>query len=114
MEEKKTKHLYQDEILKICRKQHLTADDVLKKIRKKYPQVGQATVYRTINFLTENNLLNRISLNNKSYYETQEIFHGHLIMKGEIKDFEISEKVLKEVEKKIGKKIKALDLKVFI
>ncbi len=111
---KQTRHKYQDEILKICKKKHLTSENILEKLKKKFPEVGQATIYRTINFLTEQGLLNKISLHNKAYYETQETFHGHLIEKNKIKDFEISEKFLKEIEKKLGKKIKGFDLKVFV
>ena len=110
----KSRYKYQEEILKICKKKHLTAENILEKLQKKYPEAGQATVYRTIKFLSDKNLLNKISLNNKSYYETQENFHGHLIDKNKIKDFELTEEMIRGIEKKLGKKIKALDLKVFV
>jgi len=41
--------------------------------------------------------------------------HGHVVNNhGEIKDFDLSEEFFKEIERKIGKKIKRLDLKVYI
>lgn len=105
---------YKDDILKICKKQHFTAEDILARINKKYSGIGQATIYRAIKKLTIEGLLNKISLHNKSYYEMCEQFHGHLINKdNKIKDFSISNEFIKEIEKKVGQKIKGLDLKVF-
>ncbi len=110
-----TRHKYQKEILDFCKKKHLTVENILEKLKKKNPEVGQATVYRTIKFLNESKKLNKIFHQNKNFYETQENFHGHLVdEKNKIKDFDISEEFLKVMEKKIGKKIKSLDLKVFI
>lgn len=109
-----TRHIYQEEILNICTMKHLTAEDILKKIQVKYSNAGVATIYRTIKILTEKKLLNKISGgNNKNYYEKNESIHGHVVNeKNEIEDFELSEEFLKEIEKKIGGKIKNLDLKV--
>ncbi len=116
MTNKETKHKYQDEILNLCHMKHLTAEEILKKIKKKYPSAGQATIYRTIKNLTERNLLNKISSgNNKNYYEKADSIHGHYLdEKNIIKDFDLSEQFILEIEKKIGKKIKAIDLKVFV
>jgi len=111
-----TKHKYQEEILNLCYMKHLTAENILEKIKKKNPSIGQATVYRTIKSLSEKHLLNKISGgDNKNYYEKADSLHGHLInQKNEIKDFDLSEKFIQEIEKKVGKKIKGLDLKVYI
>ena len=116
MEKKEgTRHKYQDEILEICHMNHLSAENILKIIKKKYPSIGQATVYRTINSLVERGLLNKISIDNKNYYEKTILLHGHVVNNhGEIKDFDLSEEFFKEIERKIGKKIKRLDLKVYI
>ena len=113
---KESKHKYQDEILKLCHMKHLTAENILEKMKKKYPSIGQATVYRTIKNLSERHLLNKISGgDNKNYYEKTDSLHGHLIdEKEQIKDFDLSEEFIQEIEKKIGKKIKGLDLKVYI
>ena len=111
-----TKHKYQEEILNLCYMEHLTAEDILKKMKIKNPSIGQATVYRTIKYLSEKHLLNKISGgDNKNHYEKADSLHGHLInQKNEIKDFDLSEEFIKEIEKKVGKKIKGLDLKVYI
>lgn len=111
-----TKHKYQEEILNLCHRKHLTADDILEKMKKNNPEIGQATVYRTIKVLSEKHLLNKISGgDNKNYYEKADSLHGHTINESnEINDFDISRAFIDEMEKKVGKKIKGLDLKVYI
>lgn len=64
---------------------HLNADDILRVIREKYPQtnIGIATIYRTLSFLEESNLISSISfgLDGKKYESVQKEHHDHLICK---------------------------------
>ncbi len=41
---------------------HLTAEEIYDYVRKKYPEIGIATVYRTIQVLSELNLIDKLNL----------------------------------------------------
>lgn len=41
---------------------HLTAEEIYDYVRKKYPDIGLATVYRTIQLLSELNLIDKLNL----------------------------------------------------
>ena len=41
------------EVLSECPNQHLTAEDIYELVRKKQPEIGIATVYRTLQLLSE-------------------------------------------------------------
>lgn len=41
---------------------HLTAEEIYEYVRKKYPDIGLATVYRTIQLLSELNLIDKLNL----------------------------------------------------
>lgn len=41
---------------------HLTAEEIYNCVRKKYPDIGLATVYRTIQMLSELNLIEKLNL----------------------------------------------------
>jgi len=64
---------------------HLNADEILRVIREKYTQtnIGIATVYRTLSFLEESNLVSSISfgLDGKKYESVTKEHHDHLICK---------------------------------
>ena len=42
--------------------QHLTVEEIYDLVRKQYPETGLATVYRTVQLLSELNLIDRLSL----------------------------------------------------
>lgn len=62
---------------------HLNADDIHQIIRQKYPEsnIGIATVYRTLGFLEESNLISSISfgVDGKKYESNTKKHHDHLI-----------------------------------
>ncbi|MFZ9659132.1 MAG: Fur family transcriptional regulator [Arcobacteraceae bacterium] len=64
---------------------HLNADEILRVVRDKYPEtnIGIATVYRTLSFLEESNLISSISfgLEGKKYENVSKEHHDHLICK---------------------------------
>lgn len=41
---------------------HLTAEEIYDYVKKKYPEIGIATVYRTIQMLSELNLIDKLNL----------------------------------------------------
>lgn len=41
---------------------HLTAEEIYDYVKKKYPEIGLATVYRTIQLLSELNLIDKLNL----------------------------------------------------
>jgi Fur family ferric uptake transcriptional regulator len=66
---------------------HLTAEEIYDHVKKKYPEIGIATVYRTIQMLSELNLIDKLNLDDgyvryeiskKSKRETCH-HHHHLI-----------------------------------
>lgn len=62
---------------------HLNAEEVLEIVKKKYPEqnIGIATIYRTLNFLEEVNLISSISFgkDGKKYEGNNSHHHDHLI-----------------------------------
>jgi len=62
---------------------HLNAEEVLEIVKEKYPdqKIGIATIYRTLNFLEEVNLISSISFgkDGKKYEGNNTPHHDHLI-----------------------------------
>lgn len=66
---------------------HLTAEEIYDYVKKKYPEIGIATVYRTIQMLSELNLIDKLNLDdgyvryeiNKKDKEESCHHHHHLI-----------------------------------
>lgn len=62
---------------------HLSAEEVHEIIKKEHPEhnIGIATIYRTLNFLEEVELISSISFgkDGKKYEENNKVHHDHLI-----------------------------------
>ncbi len=59
------------------RKGHFSAEEVFEEISKKYPTIGLATVYRTLNILYQNNILNKFEFGDgKAKFELSEHHDG--------------------------------------
>ena len=85
---------------------HLSAEDVFMKVKDKYPEIGLATVYRTLELLNELNILDKINFGDGvSRYDLRkegaEHFHHHLVCINCGSVEEIEEDLLGEVEKKV-------------
>ncbi|GAA3725513.1 Fur family transcriptional regulator [Salinicoccus jeotgali] len=83
---------------------HLSAEDVFLKVKDKYPEIGLATVYRTLELLSELKVLDKINFGDGvSRYDLRkegaEHFHHHLVCMecGAVE--EIEEDLLGDVEK---------------
>ena len=95
-----------DYILQICKNNHLTLDEIYEKIKENF-KVWKTTVYRTVEFLVQQNKLRKIvNINKFTYYETIYKPHFHIIdeMSWNIIDIEeddicINSKLLERFEK---------------
>ena len=50
------------EVLAENRDRHMTAEDIYEMVKEDYPEIGLATIYRTVQLLLEMQLVDRISL----------------------------------------------------
>ncbi|WP_031513399.1 Fur family transcriptional regulator [Desulfofalx alkaliphila] len=112
-------------ILKVLlenRDQHLSAEDIFTLVKKKAPDVGLATVYRTLELFSENDIIRSVNFGDgKKRYEFghhQEGHHHHhaICLKcGQI--IEINEDLLDELENQVindhNFKITNHELKIF-
>lgn len=96
--------------------QHLTAEEIYDKVKKSCPEIGLATVYRTILLLEELAVISRLDLNDGcSRYEIvhsdETHRHHHLICNICHKVSEVQDDLLEELEVDIEKqyKFKILD-----
>ena len=87
---------------------HLSAEDVFMKVKDKYPEIGLATVYRTLELLNELNILDKVNFGDGvSRYDLRkegaQHFHHHLICIhcGSVE--EIEEDLLTDVEKIVSR-----------
>ncbi len=98
------------EVLSSCHDKHLTAEEIYELVKVDYPEIGLATVYRTIQLLYELHLVERINLDDGYVrYEIGDLEadvvkhhrHHHLICLkcGKIISFE--EDLMEDLEKKI-------------
>jgi len=75
--------------------QHLSAEDIYQIVRKRSPEIGLATVYRTLELLSDLEVLKKLDFGDgRSRYEINETnsshHHHHLIclLCGNVKEFE--------------------------
>lgn len=100
------------EVLADNRNTHMAVEDIYYLVRESYPEVGLATVYRTVQLLLEMQLVDRIHLDDGCVrYEIGHLFdggmkhsHHHLICKkcGKVLAFE--DDLLDELEEQIENK----------
>ncbi len=99
------------EVLADNRDRHMTAEDIYGLVKEDYPEIGLATIYRTVQLLLEMQLVDRINLDDGCVrYEIGEDtcgetsvrhHHHHLICKtcGEVLPFK--DDLLDELERRI-------------
>ena len=97
------------EVLADHRDKHMTAEDIYELVKEDYPEIGLATIYRTVQLLREMQLVDRINLDDgcvryeigeNTYGDTNgKHHHHHLICKacGKVVPFE--EDLLDELER---------------
>ena len=97
--------------LAACPDRHLTAEEIYEMVYTDYPEIGLATVYRTIQLLLELCLIDRINLDDGFVrYEignvglgTAKHHHHHLICRNCGKVISFKDDLLEELEEKITK-----------
>lgn len=97
------------EILLANKEGHLNAEEIFQAAKKKYPELGLATVYRTLEILADLGIVHKLQFDEDcSRYEYnpdgERHAHHHLICIscGEITEFD--EDLLEELEKEIAQK----------
>ena len=97
------------EAIASCPEEHLTAEEIYELVKADGPEIGLATVYRTIQLLNELGLIDRISFDDGAVrYEIgsapdreQKHRHHHLICRRCGRVFSFQEDLLEELEAKI-------------
>lgn len=100
---------------------HLSAEEVHEVVKQQYPDqnIGIATIYRTLNFLEEVDLISSISFgkDGKKYESNDNEHHDHIICTscGEIVEFfdEDIEKKQEEIASKKGFKITDHNMQIY-
>ena len=98
------------EAIASCPDEHLTAEEIFELVKVGYPEIGLATVYRTIQLLSELHLIDRISFDDgfvryemgSVYAHEQKHHHHHLICMKCGKVISFRDDLLEELEEKIA------------
>ncbi len=94
-----------EELRRVCT--HPTASEIYKLVKRRLPKISLATVYRNLECMVKNNLINKLRTRNKKVrYDGNTSDHCHLICKKcghiidifDIKDISIKSKGLKKSE----------------
>lgn len=113
------------EVLSSCRDKHLSVEEIYELVKVDCPEIGLATVYRTIQLLLELNLVDQINLNDGLVrYEMGDVetnqskhHHHHLICLkcGQVRSFEedFLEKLERHIEETTGFLIRDHEVKLY-
>ena len=88
---------------------HLSSEDIFDSVKDKYPEIGLATVYRTLQLLEEVGIISKINFDDGcNRYELanpgKQHSHHHLICMSCDKVIEVQEDLLDSIEKEISEK----------
>lgn len=94
------------EVLAKHRDRHMAAEDIYELVKEDYPEIGLATVYRTVQLLLDMQLVDRINLDDGCVrYEIGHLFdgetkhhHHHLICRNCGKVLSFEDDLLEELE----------------
>lgn len=94
-----------------CPEEHLSADEIFALVKVDCPQMGLATVYRTIQLLSELHLIDRINFDDgyvryemgSAFDREQKHHHHHLICSDCGKVISFQDDLLEELEEKIAR-----------
>ena len=84
--------------------QHLAAEDIYAMVRKSHPEIGMATVYRSLDLLSNEKIINQLNFEEGySRYELEsQAHHHHLVCLRCGKITEFNDNLLEKVEKEIA------------
>ena len=85
---------------------HLTVEEIYDEVKKVCPEIGLATVYRTVLLFEELNVIYKLDLNDgcsryELVHEDEEHRHHHLICNDCKKVIEVQDDLLEELEERI-------------
>ncbi len=84
--------------------QHLAADDIYAMVRKSHPEIGMATVYRTLDLLSKEKIINQLNFE-EGYcrYELEsQAHHHHLVCLKCGKITEFNDQLLEKMEEALA------------
>ena len=77
---------------------HPTIKELYELVNEKYPNIGQATVYRTINKLVQDDIVIRIDCNDGTHYDyNREHYHFYCLDCGRITDVYLNSNMVDEL-----------------
>lgn len=87
---------------------HLTVEEIYDEVKKVCPEIGLATVYRTVLLFEELNVLCKLDLNDgcsryELVHEDEQHRHHHLICNNCKSVFEVEDDLLEDLEERIEK-----------
>ena len=99
------------EAISSCPEEHLSADEIFALVKVDCPEIGLATVYRTIQLLSELHLIDRINFDDgyvryemvSAFDREQKHHHHHLICSNCGKVISFQDDLLEELEEKIAR-----------
>lgn len=88
---------------------HLSTEEIYDKVKEKYPEIGLATVYRTVQLFEEMGIVDRLNFDDgcsrfELASEDTVHHHHHLICEVCNKVFEVEHDLLDEIESEIERK----------
>lgn len=97
-----------DVLLEHCN-EHLSTEEIYAAVKEKYPEIGLATVYRTVQLFEEMGIIDRLNFDDGcSRFELSSgdavHHHHHLICEKCNKVFEVENDLLEEIESEIESK----------
>lgn len=111
------------EVLKNRPEEHLTAEEIYGDVKQHYPEIGLATVYRTIQVLSDLNLIDKLHLDEGCVrYEisknAREVHHHHHLICvecGNVLAFrdDLLENLEKRIEETMGFKVSNHEVKLY-
>lgn len=89
--------------------EHLSTEEIYDQVKSKFPEIGLATVYRTVQLFEEMGIVDRLNLDDgcsrfELAKEGRVHHHHHLICEKCNKVFEVEHDLLDDIEKEIEKK----------
>lgn len=88
---------------------HLSTEEIYSLVREKFPEIGLATVYRTVQLFEEMSIINRLNFDDgcsrfELYVDNENHHHHHLICEKCNRVFEVENDLLEDIEREIGEK----------
>lgn len=88
-------------------KGHVSVDDLLGLVQRRYPDVGRATVYRTLKLFQEAGLASELAFDGRSRFEVDwnRAHHDHLICQGCGEIFEFTSPEIERLQDAVASRI---------